>query len=158
MKEKCLIKTCTRPAKNGGRGLCNACYHSALRLVRQGIVTWEELVNIKLASNATIAPLGVFQQALQEEMPHLKIHPTQNRLVKSTAAVASGILTTGEAAALLNCSQHRIIRLVDMGQLPATKSSTGYRRIQLIDLCAYAQCHNLPLVGVDYNGQPVEST
>lgn len=41
---KCLIECCEREANS--RGLCWPCYQSALRLVKSGKTTWDELVNM----------------------------------------------------------------------------------------------------------------
>lgn len=43
----CLTTNCPRPAHS--RGLCSTCYGSAAWSVRQGLMTWEELIAKRLA-------------------------------------------------------------------------------------------------------------
>ena len=52
----CLNPACTRtcggssrPNLGGSRGLCAPCYNDALRLVKQGKTTWEEMERLGLA-------------------------------------------------------------------------------------------------------------
>ncbi len=41
-RTKCLNPTCNRPPYS--RGLCDACYQAALRVVARGLTTWEKLI------------------------------------------------------------------------------------------------------------------
>ena len=43
----CVVKRCVNEAKS--RGLCNACYSSALKLVKANETNWDELIHIGLA-------------------------------------------------------------------------------------------------------------
>lgn len=57
---RCAVPTCERSIL-ASRGLCNSCYQSALKLVRENRTTWKQLESLGLAktheSKATINPL-----------------------------------------------------------------------------------------------------
>lgn len=44
---ECISPGCQRYAKH--RGLCSSCYQSAIKVVREGVVTWERLIELGLA-------------------------------------------------------------------------------------------------------------
>ena len=52
---KCMVPGCVRPA-SAPRGLCNACYFTAVRMVRAGLTSWGALEQNGLAMTAKKGP------------------------------------------------------------------------------------------------------
>lgn len=51
------------------------------------------------------------------------------------------MITTGEAAKLLNCSSRTVARILDSGRLPFTRNgTTGRRMVNVTDVMDYQRC------------------
>lgn len=60
------------------------------------------------------------------------------------------VMSTSKAAELLQCSHDTVLRLIQLGDLPATRlTPTGRWRIREQDLSEYAKQHGLELLAED---------
>ncbi len=64
-KPECLILGCRKPGKLP-RGLCTACLSEAERAIKAEVVSWEKLVDMKLALPLEVPPSGLFATAVSE--------------------------------------------------------------------------------------------
>ncbi len=64
-KPECLVNGCDKPGKLP-RGLCTACLSEAERAIKAEVVSWEKLVDMKLALPLEVPPSGLFATAVAE--------------------------------------------------------------------------------------------
>lgn len=71
----CMVPGCGRALRgraeskgNDCRGMCGSCYSAASRMVKQGRVTWDELIKAGLAAEAWDIRDTPFRRALRERL------------------------------------------------------------------------------------------
>lgn len=74
-----MIDGCDREIE--ARGLCHSCYQVALRKVKEGVVSWENLVDMGLALKTEATKRSPFSKALDvKRAATCPVHGTKSQL------------------------------------------------------------------------------
>jgi len=103
----------------------------------------DELLRLAKLLNERVVTLSVGREAINIPKSALRVlREAVDVLAQgdSTSVVrVERELTTQQAAELLNVSRQYVVRLIEAGEIPATETAGGHRRIQLNDLLAFKE-------------------